>query len=422
MKIKVRQKSFKDVMEIKRPEHRPPKRPPLLFRTLLGLLSLPEVLSCRVKFNKVGMERLGKKPAMILMNHSCFLDLKMASVLFYDRPFNIVCTSDGFVGKSWLMRNLGCIPTQKFVTDMSLVRDIKTAIKDNGCSVLMYPEASYTFDGTATPLPESLGKLLKLLKVPVVSVITNGAFLHDPLYNGLKHRRVKVSADVTYLLTPEDIEAMTPDQINQKLREVFSFDGFRWQQENGVRVDEKFRADYLNRVLYKCPHCLVEGKMKGQGTSLTCTACGKEYTLDEYGRLCADDPAFTHIPDWYAWERECVRRELEDGRYCLQTDVDICAVVDYKAVYRIGSGQLTHDQNGFHLTGCEGGLDYSQPPLFSYGLYADYYWYELGDMICIGNKSCLYYCFPRDGSDIVAKTRLAAEELYKMNKNAVRAV
>jgi hypothetical protein len=48
-------------------------------------------------------------------------------------------------------------------------------------------------------------------------------------------------------------------------------------------------------------------------------------------------------------------------------------------------------------------------------LYADYYWYEIGDMICIGNNDVLYYCFPK-GADPVAKARLATEELYKLKK------
>ena len=33
-------------------------------------------------------------------------------------------------------------------------------------------------------------------------------------------------------------------------------------------------------------------------------------------------------------------------------------------------------------------------------------------MICIGDTSTLYYCFPQIEGDVVAKTRLAAEELY----------
>ena len=54
-------------------------------------------------------------------------------------------------------------------------------------------------------------------------------------------------------------------------------------------------------------------------------------------------------------------------------------------------------------------------------LYADYFWYEIGDMLCIGDRKTLYYCFPLEGGDIVAKTRLAAEELYKL-KRASRAL
>ena len=55
-------------------------------------------------------------------------------------------------------------------------------------------------------------------------------------------------------------------------------------------------------------------------------------------------------------------------------------------------------------------------PTASYSLYSDYYWYELGDMICIGNNDILYYCFPKEGGDVVAKTRLAAEELFQMSR------
>jgi hypothetical protein len=51
-----------------------------------------------------------------------------------------------------------------------------------------------------------------------------------------------------------------------------------------------------------------------------------------------------------------------------------------------------------------------------YSAYADYYWYEIGDMICIGDQEILYYCFPQEGGDVVAKTRLATEELYKIKK------
>lgn len=105
------------------------------------------------------MEKLGRhESCLILMNHSCFLDLETAESIFYPRPLNVVCTSDGFVGKNWLMLHIGCIPTNKFVSDFVLVKQIKYALTKLRTSVLMFPEASYSFDETATTLPESLGK------------------------------------------------------------------------------------------------------------------------------------------------------------------------------------------------------------------------------------------------------------------------
>ena len=206
-------------------------------------------------------------------------------------------------------------------------------------------------------------------------------------------------------------------ELSNRLDRAFTFDNFRWQQENGVEIHEPFRADGLNRILYRCAHCGAEGHMEGKGTGLTCGACGKHYELTPLGRLEATEgeTEFPHIPDWYAWEREQVRRELLEGTYRLEAEVDIGMMVDYKAIYMVGKGYLTHDREGFTLTGCDGRLRYSQKPLSSYGLYADYFWYEIGDVICIGDRDCLYYCFPR-GGDVVAKTRLAAEELYKLLK------
>ena len=419
MKIAVKRSTLEKVMARKRPKHKKPLRPNMLLALVIRILAIFDLLPTNFSFTWEGKEKLGKKePCLILMNHSSFIDLKIASRIFFPRRYGIVCTSDGFVGfgMELLMRLIGCIPTRKFVTDVSLIKDMEYLLKKKNCSVLMYPEASYSFDGTATPLPRKMGVLLKKLGVPVVTVITEGAFARDPLYNCLQKRKVNVSAKVKVLGTAEELKTMTVAQLDALLDDAFGFDNFRWQQENKIKIDEPFRADGLNRILYKCPHCNVEGKTEGKGITLTCHNCGKAYTLTEYGYLEAETPAFTHVPDWYRWEREQVRKELEAGTYRLDTEVDIGLMVDYSAIYMVGSGRLVHDCDGFHLTGCDGKLTYEQGALACYGLYADYYWYEIGDMICIGNNDVLYYCFPKGCGDVVAKTRLAAEELYKLKK------
>ena len=419
MKTVIRRASYEKVAAMKRTQHRNPLRPMFFLQILIRLLSLFDLWPCKFTYQTHGMEKVGKKePCLILMNHSSFIDMEIASSIFFPRRYGIVTTSDSFVGPlmRWLMPLIGCIPTQKFVGDVSLIRDMNYMLKEKKTSVLMYPEASYSFDGTATPLPRKMGILLKKLGVPVVTVITNGAFARQPLYNCLRKRKVQVSADVTCLFTAEDLKTMSVAELDAKLDEVFGFDNFRWQQENQIVIKEPDRAEGLQRVLYKCPHCQAEGATEGKGTGLVCHNCGAAYELTELGYLASENPAFTHIPDWYRWEREEVRRELMEGTYKLDVDVDIAMMVNHNAIYMVGQGHLTHSTEGFRLTGCDGKLEYVQSPLACYSLYADYYWYEIGDMICIGNQDALYYCFPKGSGDVVAKTRLAVEELYKLKK------
>ncbi len=416
MKIKVKKLDYDKVVALPRPKHKPPKKTSLFFRTLLKIVSQGDLKDADFSYRLVGMDRLPEEPCLILMNHSSFIDLEIVSSVFYPKPFSIVCTSDGFVGKEWLMRSLGCIPTKKFITDVSLIADMKAALEEKKTSVLMYPEASYSFDGSATALPRGLGLLLKRLAVPVLMVRTYGAFARDPLYNCLQKRKVKVSAEIYSLFTKEEVASLDRKTLDEKLDEAFTFDHFTWQRENNVRITEPFRADGLERILYKCPVCGKEEMTEGKGEDFTCKACNLSWHMDELGRLeNAEGKGFSHVPDWYAWERSEVKRELEEGSYLLDTPVKILMLVDYKAVYDVGEGRLRHNSEGFRLDGCEGKLHFERGPLDNYGLYADYYWYELGDVIAIGDENAVYYCFPEKGVP-VAKARLAAEELYKMKK------
>ena len=413
MKIKIMHRSYDEVQALPRSKHKPPKKPWFLLSTLVRVLSIPDLLATRFTYEVKG--KLPKEPCLILMNHSSFIDLKIASGIFYPRRHCIVSTTDGMVGKAWLMRRVGCIPTQKYVSDLTLVRDIKHALKTARVDVLMYPEAGYSFDGCSTLLPDTLGGLMKMMDAPVVTVITKGAFTGEPLYNGLQKRRVPVSAEVKCLFTREDVQRLSAEELSAGLQREFTFDGFAWQREEQVEVNSPTRADHLERLLYKCPACGAEGATVGKGTTLTCRSCNKTYTLEPLGSMKATEGVteFPHIPDWYAWERACVRQELEEGNYRMECDVRIAMLVDHRALYMVGEGHLTHDRNGFVLDGCEGKLHYEQKPLASYGLNADYYWYEIGDVVGIGNRDALYYCFPRDECS-VSKMRLATEELYKI--------
>ena len=427
MKTTIRKMDYEAVMALPRPEHQLPRKPNIFWRSLVRFLSWVTMLGTPCTYDTEGLKGLPKdQPCLILMNHTCFTDMQMAYNILYPRCFNIVCSNDGFIGywgiMGWLMRRIGCFSTQKFVTDLRLVQDMGYCFKNLKSSVLMYPEAGYSFDGTATTLPRKMGVLLKKFDVPVVMIETFGAFARNPLYNELQIRKdVNLSAKAYVLFTQEEVRTKTVQELSDGIDNAFGFDHFKWQKEQGLLIEEPFRADGLHRILYKCTSCGMEGRMEGRGTKLTCFSCGKQHELKPLGYLEAvtGKTDISHIPDWYRWEREQVRQEIIDGKYQLDTDVSIAMQVDYKAIYMVGEGHLTHDNTGFHLTGCDGKLDYFQKPQSCFGLYADYYWYEIADCICIGDSEVHYFCFPKDKDVSVAKIRLATEEMYKLYKSRV---
>lgn len=415
MKIKVKKIDFEGLEKIKEPKRHKPLKPNFLLKILIKVLSFILLKGVNFKYEKINMEKTEGKPCLVLMNHSSFIDLQIASQILWPKSFNIVCTTDGFVGMSLLMRLIGCIPTKKFISDVALIGDIKYALKKNNCSVLMYPEAGYSLDGRATILPRRLGLLLKRLDVPVVMITTYGAYARQPLYNLLKLRKVKVTATAECILSREEIKQKSVDELDDILQKAFTFDYFLWQQQNNVKITEKDRAEGLERILYKCSSCGEEGKMQGVGTAIKCTACGKTHILNEYGKLEGENARFTHIPDWFDWQRSEVKKEILSNEYKLESKVKIFALKGYKALYDIGEGKLIHTNEGFSLEGCEGKLKFNVEPTAYYTLNVDYYWYQIGDIICLENDGVLYYCFTEKNVS-VAKARIATEEIYKVNK------
>lgn len=422
MKIKAEKMSYEEVLKLPRLTHKKPLPPSRFLAAVVRIVCIPTLKQTNFKYTTERMELVKDKPCLILMNHSSFTDMKLAYGIFYPKRLGIVTSVDamsGILGK--LMRFLGCTPTHKYITDISLLKDIEYMLRVNKTSVLMYPEAGYSFDGRATALPKRMGVLMKRLGVPVVTVITKGAFARDPLYNMLQIRKVDVSAHVKCIATEDEIKEKSVAELDALLEKEFSFDNFAWQRDNKIEINEPFRADGLHRILYKCPNCSKENHMEGKGTELECKACKKKWHMDEYGCLNAIEgkTEFSHIPDWYDWQRESVRNEIESGEYKLDTDVDIAIQVNLDGICNIGLGKLTHDINGFHLVSEDGKLDYSQPATASYTIYSDYYWYEIGDVIGIGNTEFSYFCFPKENVS-VTKTRLAAEEIYKIARESKR--
>ncbi len=398
--------------------NRPPLRTAWYLRPLTFLLSAPDVLLHRTKIRKTGVEGL-KPPYILLCNHNAFLDFKVATMATFPHRANYIVAIDGFIGREGLLRRVGCICKRKFTSDVLLLRQIRRVLQ-NGDICMIYPEARYSLCGTTAVLPASLGTMCKFMRVPVATLICHGHHINSPFWN-LHQRGVKpTEAELTLLFTPEELKTASVEEINARLVAAFQYDDYAWQRERGIRVTYPGRAEGLEKVLYQCPHCGKEYRMASQGTRLFCNACGKGWQYSELGELKAEEgeTEFSHIPDWYEWERANVRREVEAGTYDSgKLPVTVRSLPNAKRFIPLGEGTMTHDMNGFTVRGVDADGDRFEmvkpvPSLYSCHIEYEYLG-KFGDCVDLNTLEDTWYIYPHDCDFAVTKMALATEELYQ---------
>jgi hypothetical protein len=332
---------------------------------------------------------------------------------------------DGFIGREQLLRNVGCICKRKFTDDLVLIRHLIQTVK-NGDIAIIYPEARYSLCGTTAVLPESLGKLCKLLKVPVVTLICHGHHINSPFWN-LHDRGVKpTEAEFTRIFDAETLKEVSVSEVNRKIREMFLYDDYMWQKERGIHVKYKGRAEGLHKVLYQCPACKTEYKMSSKGAMLRCNACGKEWNMTELGELEAisGGTEFSHIPDWYEWERENVRREVNAGTYSTgDLPVRVDTLPNARRFIALGEGTMIHDMNGFKVMitdkdGDQHEMIKNVPSMYSCHIEYEYLG-KYGDCVDLNTLTDTWYIYPdpKKCDFSVTKMALATEELFCANRN-----
>ena len=290
----------------------PPIRQRQWLRPITWALSFPFTKAQKTKIIKKNCEGL-KPPYLLICNHNAFFDFMVATHAIFPHRANYVVAIDGFFGfplKKWLLRNVGGICKRKFTTDLVLIRQIKRVL-DNGDVLILYPEARYSDCGTPSELPESLGQMCKMMKVPVVTLNCKGHHLKTPVWN-LKDRKIPYTeAYLTQLYTADQLKDASAEEINAKLTEALTYNDFAWQKENNIKITVPYRAEGLHNVLYQCAHCHTEYEMSSKGDTLTCGHCGKSWRMTELGELVANEgeTEFSHIPDWYEWQRANVRKD-----------------------------------------------------------------------------------------------------------------
>ncbi len=397
-----------------------PIRQPKIVTFLIWLVSKFALIGKKYKIEKVNMEGL-KPPYMALSNHMYFIDFELAALATFPHRVNNVVTIDAYYRRPWLIELVGGIATRKFTTDLHLIKSIRKVIK-RGDVLFMYPEARYSPCGVRSYIPDSLGMLIKRNAVPVVAVVHRGNYLHTPFWNYRKPRKVPMHTTVTQILTAQEIADMSVEEINRAVREALSYNEYDYQKENNILIKEPYRAEGLHKILYQCPHCKSESTMDSKGCEIFCTECGKRWTLGEDGTLSANEgeTEFSHVPDWFEWERVQVKGQIERGEYSFSDEVDVYSLPRTWKFEKLGMARLTHDsENGFVLEGEYRGEKYRihRTPMQTNSLHIeyDYCYIKPFDCVDISTENDSFYCYPTK-ENVVTKLAFATEIIYQMHE------
>lgn len=404
--------------------NRKPTRQMFILKMLIKVVSFFELKLHKTKITKVNMDGLKGKPYLLLCNHNAFFDFFVAATCVYPQRANYVVAIDGFtmpfgkgfISREKLMRHAGCICKRKFTNDVRLIRQLKK-IMDAGDVAVVYPEARYSLCGTDAVLPDSLGKMCKVLGYPVVTLICHGNHINAPFWNPKDRGFKNNEATMKLLISAEDLKNISADEINAKIRKDFEYDDFAWLRERGFKIDKSNRAEGLHKVLYQCPHCMTEFKMSSKADTIECGACKKQWKMDVFGVLRATEgeTEFFFVPQWYEWERENVRNEVREGTYSFSSPVHVMSLPNSKGYKNLGEGTMEHNMSGFHVkvSGPYGSFEMDKPVSSLYSCHIEYdYLGKYGDCVDLNTLEDTWYTFPDCPDFSVTKMALATEELY----------
>ena len=126
---------------------------------------------------------------------------------------------------------------------------------------------------------------------------------------------------------------------------------------------------------------------------------------------------FSHVPDWFRWEREQVEKQILDGSYSFEDEVDVYSMPRCWRFEKLGKAKLRHNaEEGFVLEGYYNGEDYriQREPIQSNSLHIEYDYCYLKPLDCvdISTENDSFYCYPETKENVVTKLAFATEILY----------
>ncbi len=374
-----------------------------------------------VKYNFKFDFRKEKGPYIFISNHSSRADYMFTGVPLLPNKYNYVAGYNEFYRShlALVFKLLKVIPKKNFYPDSYTIKEVTRILKNQG-KIVLFPEGMNSISGANQPVAIGTGKLIKHFKLPVYYSVIKGGYLTTPKYN-LKDRIGRVEVDFDRMFTPEEIQNLTPEQIEDIVNEKLYHDDYKWNKQKGYEYDIGDNgAEDLENLLFICPKCKKQHVMKSDGNRFYCTECGNGMTLKPTYEMVPFDQSCV-IPEtqtaWFNWQREVIREEVKADGYSFSAKVKLGTLPKYgklkdQATSLIsGEGTLTIDRTGLTYDGTRDGEKYTfhldSKDVPTYGMCTDitrFYTFYNGEFMEF---------YPSE--NVVEKFFLVTEEIHRLN-------
>ena len=302
----------------------------------------------KASYDDISLENI-EGPFVLLSNHPSFYDVYFATTKIYPKRAAFILNRYYFRNKfmRFFFNQIGTIPKKLFSPDFETIRRTLKTIK-SGFPIFMCPEGRLGLDGTNYYSTKETGKFIKQLKLPIVIININGAYISKPKWR--KHRiKSNVYVKVTKMLSKEEVLDLTVEEINDIINQGIAYNEFNYIKENNLTFKDKKKAEGLENILYRCPKCHQEYTLSSKGNTISCN-CGFNLTIKEDYHFEDNEYGLTNIHDWYELIKQEERKHLDNIN--LECEVKVKKFnIDNKKLDEKGSGVCKLDNDKFTFEG-----------------------------------------------------------------------
>lgn len=303
----------------------------------------------RVKINKgEGVNFKTKKPYIMLANHTYLFDVVQVPMRWRVASY-VVASQTLFTTQptKFLFTHIAhIIPKSKGTSDLRTARGLIGAVK-KGYPILIFPEGNTTFYGTTKYIEESTMKLIKKLKVDVITCNVKGGYLSKPRWatGKRKNRRAELNYELT--ISKEKLENMSIKEIHNVIHDALYNNDYEYQRKSMIKHPGKKLAEGLENVVYICPECEAINSIETSGNNFSCSKCNVNGYVDEYGFL--NGFKFDNLVDWDNFQKP-YKKKLEESIIESSGFLNYLRFED-DARIPVGPVNIIYKDGSFHFSG-----------------------------------------------------------------------